>query len=1535
MFHLSRTGGGLAGLILGVALITTPSAPGQTALIREGTRDYGRQAHNSGNIGIHTVTLPTDPAARKKLEAARDYLQSRSWPEAVRMLQSLLDAPKDTLVRGPEAEKGAESAARWSSLRADAEHTLAHAPPEALAFYRLSHEANARKMLLDARQHGDIRGLTEILRRYRFTRAGGEALDLVASYHLDRGQFDLAASCFQRLLDGPDDTLPPLTLFKAALAFRAAGERGRSEILWKRLATQARDGLPLGGRLLPLDDLHRELQRWPIQPAHSADWTVYRGNASRNAIASADTPVLEPRLQRQLSSTEDGRLWLRQGIKERGEGLPPLPQLAPLGVAGKLIYRSHAGIHALDPATGRELWHTPSPLSLDGLIADPNRKPQLTRWLRMYQDARSLLFRNSVLGTLSSDGRLVYAVEDLAIPPHPLHFQEMQAGKKHYFSTLKDAIYHNRLRALDLTTGRVVWEAGGHGELAQGYFLGPPLPLAGQLYAVVEKQQELVLVCLDGRGEVVWTQALAASSGPMVLDPGRRLQALPLAFREGVLVCATNAGAVLGIDPLSRSLLWAYTYPRVQVADEPDDQPAGFRAEGLARQMQYCTPISAEGRVVVAAPDSDAICCLELATGRCLWQTPRQEMDVYVAGIFGGKVLVVGAHVCRALSLEQGKVVWQHATGEPSGQGVAAGNLYYLPLREGCLLALDLENPAQSARIACRAGSAPGNLLFHEGDLWSQDGLSLTAFPQLRGRLVRVEETLARNPQDAGALLERGRLRLDRGEIHAAVLDLRQVLERTDLRSLTLPARRVYFDALTQLLQRDFAAGEKYLEEYRALCSSSGDAGERRTRQIRYLTLLARGREGQGRRAEALQTYRQVLETARGGGLLPLPEEPALRVQPELWVRRQVVGLLQRASAEQRQTLVQEIQREALRLQASGDVVALGALAGLLAEVDGQPGTRLAEVAVWRAERLVETRQRGQMLAAELQLLGLEESIREPGQRARLLLARGRLLIAAGQLQDAADTGQRLGRDFASVVIHDGRTGADLLEDMRTDKRLLPYLEKTRAAWEGRPLRVTEIRGRQTMPLLLPDALDCRADDPFGQVPGQTAVPAPPSGRNLQLVLEPLDAHLRLQTRDTQTELVRAPLTLQLPAAAAAGCGSFRMLGHLCLVSVEGQVVALDAIDRRVLWSRNLVREAGIRPPLMTIPNPLGGVSLQSPDGRMLRRLGLVGPAAATAVYLLTARGLEAVDPISGETRWLRSDVSPFTDGFGDNSHLFLVESSSEELLLQRSSLRSLRCFRSSDGVAVAIPDGIDSYRQHVRSLGRCLLVAQEDEQQKRTLRFYDTLTGKDLWRQTFPAETRVLESLRTPVQGMLAPDGGVTLIDLAALQEGRPAPALPQLRVQPAHMKKAQSGYLLCDAERWYVALHGDKDPDLKIMDGPNPTFNGELNGVPIAGWLYAFDRGDGGLRWYSKLACQGLLLNRFEKLPVILCAAAFTRQDGAANPDGAIHAVRCIDKRTGKLCYNREMADTELFTQLLLDSRSGVVELSHPRLKLRVAPR
>src|SRR5207249_3035880 len=110
--------------------------------------------------------------------------------------------------------------------------------------------------------------------------------------------------------------------------------------------------------------------------------------------------------------------------------------------------------------------------------------------------------------------------------------------------------------------------------LRDSLFLGPPLPLEGRLYAVVEtthpkasdalllaiptlaapslhlrQNHELRLVTLDAvSGKLLAARTLLSHGGAQASEPYRRIQALPIAHGKGVLVCPTNVGTVFGVE---------------------------------------------------------------------------------------------------------------------------------------------------------------------------------------------------------------------------------------------------------------------------------------------------------------------------------------------------------------------------------------------------------------------------------------------------------------------------------------------------------------------------------------------------------------------------------------------------------------------------------------------------------------------------------------------------------------------------------------------------------------------------------------------------------------------------------------------------------------------------------------------------------------------------------------------------------------------------------------------------------------------------
>src|SRR5262249_59938050 len=122
-----------------------------------------------------------------------------------------------------------------------------------------------------------------------------------------------------------------------------------------------------------------------------------------------------------------------------------------LAVGGRLVYRSYHGVHAADLRTGEPAWKQPAtmPLGLDNLFADPNRKQQIDDWWKKYPADWHVLFENATVGTLSSDGRRVYAVDDLPLTPHPYVILQMEQGVHVPLSTLRDPLDYSQLRAFD------------------------------------------------------------------------------------------------------------------------------------------------------------------------------------------------------------------------------------------------------------------------------------------------------------------------------------------------------------------------------------------------------------------------------------------------------------------------------------------------------------------------------------------------------------------------------------------------------------------------------------------------------------------------------------------------------------------------------------------------------------------------------------------------------------------------------------------------------------------------------------------------------------------------------------------------------------------------------------------------------------------------------------------------------------------------------------------------------------------------------
>src|SRR5262249_1889626 len=281
----------------------------------------------------------------------------------------------------------------------------------------------------------------------------------------------------------------------------------------------------------------------------------------------------------------------------------------------------------------------------------------------------------------------------------------------------------------------------------------------------------------------------------------------------------------------------------------------------------------------------------------------------YLAGVYAGRAVIVGKDRCRALELKDGSQAWTLETGMPSGRGVASDNIYYLPLQASSappnwpvVCAIDVAQgrilgESKSRKNLKGEQEMPGNLLFYEGHMLSQTPSRVVAYPQLKIKLQEIDARIARDPRDPTGLTERGALRLDEGDKPGAVDDLRTALASNPPADVRGRTRIKLYEAMTELFRDRFNEAEKYLLEYEAMGKEPDLApDERQRRQSTFLSLVAKGRESQGRLIEAFDHYQKFGALAGNKDLVSVPDESTLKAPPDVWAQGRIAAMVAKAS---------------------------------------------------------------------------------------------------------------------------------------------------------------------------------------------------------------------------------------------------------------------------------------------------------------------------------------------------------------------------------------------------------------------------------------------------------------------------------------------------------------------------------------------------------------------------------------------------------------------------------------------------------------
>lgn len=1439
------------------------------------------------------------------VEDAKAQLQAGETATALRLLQFVLDHPEDYFT----------DRARHHSLKRDVYEILANLPAEGREDYEVLFGPSAEALRQKAEHDGDELAERELFARYWMTSAAQQAAMRRARAAFDNGAAFEAGRWWDGIAGSRVYRQSAQAVVQHVLAWWRAERPDRAATVLDKAPFPAGAAWSFGMRRVdpPQDvsangswlwDAFPELK--PTLAAGRAVWSAFRGDANHNASALSAGPIGGVAWASSLymgyaswSRTEFGETRDPQEFATLIEGLVQVlqtdnklmqPGAHPLVIGETVIVRTPFFLEAFDLRTGAQRWrsvlrNTSLAQALASNVDPDSVEGEGRTQIRAEGYLRELLLRHQTAGLLSSNGELVYAIEQ---SPYVEPVERFLGALRPENEVPPVA---NRLVAYDVSGGRVVWELGGpRRDVAQpfagAYFLGAPTCVGERMYCLAETGNELRLLQFRETGlpsgpVLEWSQVIAAPQVLLLSGQMRRLSGMVLAAADELLICSTTAGMTVAVDPVRRTLVWGYEYPSLETADRldpriarltqrpPDDEPD----EDEGRWLDSA-PTVASGRVLLTPRDSAELHCLDAVTGELLWKRPR-DRSLYVAGVRDRRVLVVGREQVEALDLTTGKPAWPEplTTAEPSGRGLFVGRQYLLPLSTGEILAIEYDSGRVRVRARLNQGRIPGNLAAGAGALVSQGLGEVLAFRRLPDIEHQVATTLEQRPEDPDALALRGELRLHQGDDAAAIADLRQSLSLKPNPQASL----VLADLLIAALRKEFPTGREPIAEIEGLIQDDHQRTE-------FLCLTGAAYE---KRGQLLAAFEQYLKLATPSAV----KHPLTRVSSELTVRRDRMirghlwGLHAAATAPEKAAINAELQA---RLETAGSDPGTDEQR-FLEYFDGLPHAE--QVRLQRLKKLPADSVREHL--ADWHRLALSADPKLAG------FAVARLAQAALERQafeEAAAWFQRLQGEFAEVEVLPGKTGADVLSQWKQE--LPPQFEWMPPRWPDAAFVVDRWRQnpafrRVVMIEQVGPAHPVYRDwiFQFVEEEAQTIVARDSAGR-LQWIL-PLPESM-FDAR--QARFSSSNASPQLHSAGPYFALSFG-------TSFVVFDVATPDASPRYLWHRaleqvsnNLLQQSpmSVRPEFMKS----GRRRVRTVDLDADLQFGqLIGVTCDQVCFQIGNRVI-AADPRTGSNLWIRHDVPPQTEATADDRTVAILDTISQDALI----------LRAADGETIArraIPDPHD----WIWFRGtRLLALARPGD--RLVLQMVDLLTGSVSWVVPLTSSTRCT-ALNDREVACLDQDGTFRILDMGSGVERSSAtvPRLPELEflwVQPE-----REGHLVVAGARSALG----RDVNLRGYDG---------NQVPIAGVVFRLEQASKAPAWVVEIEPTEFHVIQPAGVPLLTFAARKIPSvnlfaDAGAPPTRL--AAMFIDRRNGDVVYQTDEAPAPGMLTLEIDGDHGLL--------------
>ena len=1477
-------------VMLGIGPSDLDSAMAQTA---EDTSAYG-------------ALLPAKYELRRRLSTAKELIKAKRFGEAVKLLDGLISGKEDYFLK-----HDAKMPYRHTdSLKHRAADLLNRLPAKGLEWYELQYGEAARRLLASTPDGNQIDGAREAARRYFHTTAGHDAALLLAQYHGDHRSWLAAANWCDRLLASQQARRfePGLSVMAASFWHRAGYDDRAIELLRQLAKSNGPKVVSLAGRDTQLpaetDDLLKWLDKQVGSPREvnrpgASDWSVYGGDSRRSAVAQGSAPLQKWRWRLPVAQNPDTNERVSQLLRAyRQRDFAALPSLSPLVVGDLVLMRGASNLVAVDLRTGKQRWWSQPPRDDFRLGTSTGTADRRQSAYRFAENLDRRLWEDSVYGRLSSDGSCVFAVEEF--PPlsdEPLRRVGIDANGRRSIRPAWPRNY-NRLAAYQLESqGKLAWNIGGRSggdekRLAGAFFLGPPLPLDGRLYALAEIRGQVILAVLAAdTGRLQWTQQLTLVNWDVLRNMPRRYGGASPSYVDGLLVCPTSSGAIVAVDLGTRQLKWAYRYsqnPRAQYTRVGRVRALqDGNSDGGGKRWTDSSVVISGGYVLATPVDNynsrartGQIHCIDLLTGERKWAKARGD-NLFIACVHSGHVVLAGRGKVTAMRLADGLPPWVEKSVKlpdaalPSGRGFLSGKQYYLPLATGKIARINVVDGTIVDTLPLQAGFTPGNLICVRDQIISQGPDHLAAFDQLDASRQWAEAQLRTRPDHPGALVRRGQIRLEAGKVAAAITDLRRAVDDDKDNER---ARELLVSALFKGLKAADASGSKLLEELQRRV-------ERPREKATLYRLTADGLRNKGKTLEALEAYLKLVDLGATPSRRNDLEEvtPVYAVRRSRWLRTALTALRLQATDEDRSKIDRLI---ASRLSTEKQAMSIADLQTFLEYFADFPAADTA-----RIKLLAQLSGPSTLLERERLLRRLSVS-KTAKQRGAAVAGLASLLVEANRADEASAYYRQLTQEFADVVCVDGKTGRQIVDGLRDTSTARRYLN-AQSPWPHGRVKVTSSPLTTVRAPSITRAFRVALRGTPGSAFGDTTI-------HLNQEDHIISARDPDGAERWKISLTSDSFRGSYPFVASASFCKAR--GHLMLFASRNVIYAIDTLrasrgdSESILWRQRRNEE---------IPGINVGQGLASNSwnryrytNRTAKKVGPMGPVTPHGVCFQRLKDLVCVDLATGETLWVRRDLPKNCHLWGDDELLFV---------LPPRALRAI-VINARDGKRLGERE-VPRRTSWLATAGRNILMRTIDDGDVK-FQLIDPWNSKEICTpMKFAARTRhtLVDSQHA---AMLEPDGRLVLVDLT---DGRTV--VDHAIETPRDLKEL---LVLPSKDQWIVITNGapgEVPPGLAYAASPSG-----FDCKQITGYVQAFDRKTGEPQWASPAAVSqfGLMLNQPRNLPAIIFSRRVTRKPRPGRPAALTWETLCLDKRTGRLLHEEKGIKQSLESYVAVADRS-----------------